>query len=101
MRVLVFVTLFTIIAVNHQLLITEAQRLIDGDDAASVQAAIAVRCGDAPAHERRMCEADLREAFAAGTSDAQDIVRLHCTQFENGWVERRSPSPICANFHES
>jgi hypothetical protein len=65
-----------------------------------VAAALELRCGDAVELEQRHCEQDLREAFSSGERDAGDIVRLHCTRFDNRWADAQSSSDICASLHE-
>lgn len=100
MRRLLIISILGIAAMNHQILIDQARSVLDQRDSPEVKAALVLRCGDAPENERRICESDLRHAFERGTSDADAIVRLHCTRFENGWVESQSPSPICKQFQE-
>jgi len=100
MRLLIVVSILGIAALHHQTLLDQTERLGLAGDSAEVKAALQLRCGEAPLEERQHCETDLRAAFASGTSDADAIVRLHCTRFENGWVERQTPSPVCATVQE-
>ncbi len=101
MRLALFVSILGIAAMHHQTIVDEATALLAQGDSAEVTAALELRCGDAAGLERQHCEADLRDAFANGTSNAGTIVRLHCTRFENRWVDERGPSPICASVRES
>ena len=101
MRIALLASIFAVAVMHHETLFAEASRWLDAGDTAEVRAALELRCGEANGLERRHCEADLREAFARGTSDAGTIVRLHCTHFENRWSAERSRSPICASVHES
>lgn len=100
MRILILTTILAFAAVHHEAILEHGARLLAPDDAPEVAAAIELRCGDAAGLDRQHCEADLRDAFETGTSDAGAIVRLHCTHFENGWAEDRDRSPICATVRE-
>ena len=101
MRILLLTSILGIAVMHHEAILVEANRLLSGAESAEVAAALEVRCGGAEGLERRHCEADLRDAFERGTSDAGAIVRLHCTRFENRWTPAQDDSPICATLRES
>ncbi len=102
MRLLIFGFIVGLAAMHHETLLDHGEQLLSPGDSPEVVAALEVRCGGAVGLDRRHCEADLREAFERGTSDAGTIVRLHCTHFDNRWsAEQRNDSPICQSLSES
>ncbi len=101
MRILILGIVVGIAAMHHETLIEHADRLLLRGDSPEVVAALELRCGGAEDLERRHCEADLRDAFERGTSDAGTIVKLHCTHFENRWSGERDDSPICRSLGKS
>ena len=101
MRLLVLAT-FLIFGVTYGQEIHDfAWAKLGPTESPEVVAALQLRCGEAAELEQRHCEEDLRKAFSSGERDAGDIVRLHCTRFDNGWTEVERDSDICAQPQES
>ena len=100
MRILVFITIVGFGAMNAGAIKNFATDLVTPSETPQVAAALELRCGDAVGLERQHCEEDLRKAFSSGTRDAGDIVRLHCTKFDNGWVADEGRADVCALVRE-
>ena len=60
--------------------------------------AIELRCGNVDGQVAPACERDLADRFAAGETDPESIVRLHCTHFQNVWDRDQAPElpPLCS-----
>jgi hypothetical protein len=66
-------------------------------DVSETEAALEVRCGELEPWERRSCENELVERFAAGRANPTSVLRLHCTLVPNVWEQSISqPPPLCA-----
>jgi len=102
MRFLIALSILGLAIVHGQDLFDFTQSALGprGDDP-QTRAALELRCGKAVGRERLFCEADLRQAFANGDRAADEIVRLHCTRFDNGWSAPASSPAICQSSHES
>lgn len=100
MRILVLITIIGFGVLNAQTIQEWAMAQLGPDDSREVTAALELRCGEAAGLEQQHCEEDLRKAFSSGTRDAGDIVRLHCTRFDNRWSDAQDDSDICAQPQE-
>jgi len=100
MRLLVIATLVVFGVVYGQDLKEGVRWALQPGDSAEVAAALELRCGDAADVEQRLCEEDLRKAFSSGERDASDIVRLHCTRFDNRWADARAHPEVCNSLSE-
>jgi len=101
MRLLVLATLVVFGVTYGQDVRDFALAKLAPGDSAEVTAALELRCGDAAEVEQRLCEEDLRKAFSSGERDAGDIVRLHCTRFDNGWADAPAHPEVCNSLRES
>ena len=65
--------------------------------ATAAEVAVEVRCGALVSWQRRTCEEDLTQRFAAGSADPEAVLRLHCTRTRNVWEQQMpTPPPLCA-----
>ena len=101
MRLLVLVSLIGLGLMHAPTLLELAREGLGRGDGPEVVAALELRCGDAAGLEQRHCEEDLRKAFSSGERDASDIVRLHCTRFDNGWADQQAQHEVCTSLQES
>jgi hypothetical protein len=101
MRVLVLATILGFGVTYGSETLDFARAMLGPSDSPEVVAALELRCGDAVELEQQHCEEDLRKAFSSGERDAGDIVRLHCTRFDNGWADAESSPEVCDSLHES
>lgn len=101
MRVLVLATLLIFGVSYGEEMRDFARSQLGPAESPEVVAALKLRCGQTVALEQRHCEEDLRKAFSSGERDAGDIVRLHCTRFDNGWADAQSSPDVCDALHES
>ena len=100
MRILVLVTIMGFAVMYGETAYDMARAQLEPAESHEVTVALKLSCGDAAGLEQRHCEEDLRKAFSSGARDAGDIVRLHCTRFDNGWADAQSDSDICTTQQE-
>ena len=102
MRLLVLISILGLAAIHGQdLYELGRERLGPPRDDPQTLDALEVRCGDAQGRERTHCEADLRHAFQNGGRQPEEIVKLHCTRFDNGWVAQEADLDVCQPYRES
>lgn len=86
MRTLIGITLLGFGLFHAQDLMEIGQVWIHGEEDPHTLAALEVRCGDEPLHMRDQCESELRDDFERGRLVPGEIVRRHCTHFDNRWA---------------
>ena len=79
-------------------IVSLSERLPFQSEMSETEAALIARCGDLASVERRLCEQNLSERFAAGNASPEAVLRMHCTRVDSVWSQTASPQPppLCA-----
>jgi hypothetical protein len=90
----------TVCALFHgQELISNAQELIADDTDPYIQTATALRCGSEPASVASECVRALHKDFETGIRKPEEVVRRHCTRFDNSWSDEvQRTSDLCSGL---
>lgn len=73
------------------------ERLPFQHEVSEAEVALIARCGDLDSWQRRICEEELVDRFAAGNATPEAVLRMHCTRVDSVWSQTTpEPPPLCA-----